>query len=279
MDQLSSKGSTIRFLSFNDDEEDAEKKVKLKEAASKIEQAIARDRSLNELIDYVPPLSCLIKDPKDDTRPLYERLQEQKNKKQEALEESQKLSNLVTTLDADDANYLNELAKNKQEDELKKRLEVYDALEERKRIKEKLELDEEKKKKDHLLGINSRSKLPPGTKLSRLIKIKPKMKTTETSKPSSNSREETTSTVIHKRQKTLNEVEPDKKKLLQEEKKLTNGEIISECNCNKSRVMSCIGVLPSLPIVERLNDSDDSDKSNDDLNQEFISRVLRRHHK
>lgn len=177
----SSDKQTIRFLNFSNTEEDAEKEAKLREAASKIEQAVARDKSLSELIDYHEP------EPEEgsfdlttDTRSLYERLQEQKNKKQEAFEESQKLSNMVTKLDEDDANYLNEVAKNKREEELKKRLEVYDAMETKKRVDEQRVLEEEKKLKKSLLdsGLNRRSSTSSvrKPKLSLAIKVRPKPK-------------------------------------------------------------------------------------------------------
>lgn len=177
---------TIRFLSFSNTEEDAEKETKLREAAAKIEQAIAKEKALNELVDYHEPKTEEEPlDPANDTRPLYERLQEQKNKKQEAIEESQKLSNMITKLDEDDANYLNEVAKNRREEELKKRLEVYDAMEMKKRHDEQRVLEEEKKLKESLLGsgLNRHSGTSSinKSKLSLAIKVKPKPKAKQNS--------------------------------------------------------------------------------------------------
>ena len=173
--------TAMRFLSFANDKEDAEKEATLKEAAAKIEQAIQREKALSELVDYKPSTEA---EPSgnaaEDFRPLFERLLEQKNKKQEALEESQKLSNLVTTLDEDDADYLNEIARNKRDEEIKKRLEIYDAMEGKRRLNEQKLLEEERRKKESLLGsslLNARTKATSSTKsrLSTLIKLKPKM--------------------------------------------------------------------------------------------------------
>lgn len=178
--ETSGDKQAIRFLNFSNTEKDAEKTAKLKEAAAKIEQAIAREKAVSELIDYQekePEAEPF--DPANDTRPLYERLQEQKNKKKEMIEESQKLSNMVTKLDEDDANYLSEVVKNKREEELKKRLEVYDAMETKKRLDEQRVLEEEKRLKESLLvsGLNRRNgSLHNKSKLSLSIKVRPKPK-------------------------------------------------------------------------------------------------------
>lgn len=170
----------IRFLNFSNTEEDAEKAAKLKEAAAKIEEAIAREKAVSELVDYHEKESGSEPfDPATDTRPLYERLQEQKNKKKQLIEESQKLSNMVTKLDEDDANYLSEVVKSKREEELKKRLEVYDAMETKKRLDEQRILEEEKRLKESLLvsGLNRRNNSTHNkSKLSLSIKVRPRPK-------------------------------------------------------------------------------------------------------
>lgn len=181
-DQASSSSSGMRFLSFANDKEDAEKEAKLKEAALRIEQAIERQKSVSELIDYKPPSEQEI-DPANDTRSLYERLLEQRNKKQEAFDESQKLSNLVTKLDEDEVDYFNDLAKKKREEETRKRLEVYDVLEEKKRNSGRKLIEEEKKLKQSYLGLRPSSTTITKTtannslksKLSARLKVKPKL--------------------------------------------------------------------------------------------------------
>jgi len=180
MDRIPEKPS-LRFLSFANDKEDAEKEAKLREAAQRIDQAIARQNALSELVDYQPQSHS--EEPVDlanDTRPLFERLLEQKNKKREALEESQKLSNLVTKLDEEDAGYLNEVTKAKHEEELKKRLEVYDAMEQKRRLDEKKILEEEKRIKESLVSSKMSIKnCPLRTKLSNMIKMKPRVRPNE----------------------------------------------------------------------------------------------------
>lgn len=183
--------TTIRFLTFSNDKEDAERDNKLREAASKIEKSLAQQQALSELIDVKIPNEEEAIDAANDTRSLYDRLLEQKNKKKEAIEDSQKLSNLITKLDEDDVDYLNEVAKAKQEEELKKRLEVYDVMQNKRRFDEERTIEEERTLKKSLLEArpstkNSQSKL----KLSSLMKLKPKM----ISRPSTSSTEPSAST-------------------------------------------------------------------------------------
>lgn len=288
MDQVSEKPS-MRFLSFANDKEDAEKEAKLKEAALKIEEAISKEKALNELIDYVPPTDSAEIDPLNDTRSLYERLQEQKNKKKDSLEESQKLSNCVTKLDEEDVNYLNEVARNKHEEELKKRLEVYDALEGKKRRDEKKMLEEENRRKELLIGSRIKNS-PSKSKLLLSIKVKPKTSIQEQAKISqvNPAKEEPSDTDRQTRSSTkrLNQADKmgnkrdlsekdDSQRAPKREKKESSGERSedqdsshqdesnSECTCSSMNVMRCIGILPSLPIIDHFNSSD-SDSSVDD---------------
>lgn len=299
----------MRFLSFCNDKEDAEKEAKLKEAALRIEEAIKKDKALDELVEYVPQPEDTI-DLSNDTRPLYERLLEQKNKKQEAFEESHKLSNLVTKLDEDDASYLNEVARNKQEEELKKRLEVYDALEEKKRMKEKRDLDDEKKLKESLIGSKmvSNKSSPLKTKLS-FIKVKPKAKQTGESyehatsdfvsdQPSDSDRQ-TRSSAKRARQsddgpnnsKTSSDsknAEVSKHQKRDEgkegsddrdrkEKETNSQKEDVNCSCRTIDVMKCIGVLPSLPIIRAIHDSDSEDS--DDGYVRIVPKIAHHGHK
>jgi len=179
----------IKFLSFTKDGSDAEKTEKLQAAAAKIEKAIARQKALNELVDYKAPeiedQSQI--DPNDDNRSLYERLQEQRDKKKEALEESKRLSNLITKLDEEDVGHLNEVSRLRQEEELKRRLEVHDALEAKKNLKRQKILETERQMKESLLGAKfqsaastSRSSFKKDnkakSKLLSSIKIRPRAK-------------------------------------------------------------------------------------------------------
>lgn len=177
----------IRFLQFTNNKEDAEREARLKEAASSIEKAIKNDKNLNDLIDYQPPDEAQF-DPSQDVRPLHERLSEQKKKKLDEIEESQKMSNAISKLDEEDVQYLNEVAKSQREEEVKKRLEIYDLLEEKKRLDEKRLLEAEQKTKESLTNHTHLAKksASPSTskgsqslkaKLGNKIKVKPKLKT------------------------------------------------------------------------------------------------------
>lgn len=293
--------SCIRFLSFTNDKEDAEKEIKLKEAAARIEQAIAREKALGELIDYNEPSEGDVSiDPKNDTRSLYERLMEQKNKKKEALEESQKLSNLVTKLDEDDVSYLNEVAKNKREEEIKKRLEVYDVLEEKRRSDEKKMDVDEQKMKQFLIGggLGNRSTSSLKSKLISKIKIKPKNKTSidknevsdtistgqgsskECNKDkveisfNSNSESKTNENIDKINDdiliKKANSDDDDRK-----ERRDTESIEPQKCLCEPKRVMKCIGILPSSPQVKR-KWKDSSDEDSDDSSNQLEGRLVPR---
>lgn len=290
--------SSIKFLSFSNDKEDAEQKLKLKEAAAKIEQAIAREKSHSELIDYQGSSydDQSENDLANDTRSLFERLQEEKNKKKEAVDESQKLSNLVTTLDEDDINYLNEVEKNKREEEIKKRLEVYDALEAKKRLKEEKLQDEEQKMKASLTSpiFGSQKLTPTSSFKSRLsnLKVKPKMKPKEPKRPDELPAQQQTTEHPTRNKDNLGSIDDIQKNLTSDKKRIKTQDASSEkkpdtntdsrlkCPCESTNVMRCVGILPSLPIVKKFPDSDEeSDNSDDDLNGRIVPRIRVRKHK
>lgn len=81
-----------------------------------------------------------------DPRTLYERLQEQKAKKDAELEEKNKLQNFIPRLDSDEAEYLQAVEKMKEEEELNKLNEERRAIEEYKEAMVNLTADEQEKK-------------------------------------------------------------------------------------------------------------------------------------
>lgn len=317
-DQLSRGGDpppAIRFLKFTNDKEEAEKEAKLKEAAAKIEQAIAKDRALSELIDYKEPTegdqSTI--DLANDTRSLYERLEEQRNKKKEAFDESHKLSNLITTLDEEDVDYLNEITEAKREEELRKRLQVQDALEAKKRLQEQKMLEEEKCLKESLLGgplaaagassAHKSTKQSIRSKLGSLIKVRPKTKTNErqmtrqeeqdnlaeamatniaaqtTTKSPTKQRDPSASEESNAsaKKRSNSEHEPDDRPDEPERKRKNPTSESPECQCPRN-VARTLGILPSLPQQTRdpdVKSSDDTDFSDDDaeLNQRLVPRL------
>lgn len=180
---MDSKGesSKFRFLSFTNDDEEKEKTAKLREAARRIEQAIGREKNADELVEYDPNdfINDSNFDPKTDTRSLYDRLQEQREKKQEAYDESMKFSNQIACLDEDDIEYLEDLKKQKLEQETRKRLELLDRRREEIKLEAERKLAEEAKLKESLkrdklgIGINKKSLIVKPSLLSK-IRVKPK---------------------------------------------------------------------------------------------------------
>lgn len=303
MDPASEK-PTMRFLSFANNIEDAEKEAKLKEAALKIEQAISKQKALGELIDYVPTTEKLEIDLANDTRSLFDRLQEQKDKKREALEDSQKMSNLITRLDEEDVSYLEEVARNRREEEIKKRLEVYDALEGKKRLDERKILEEEKRLKESLIGSHSLAKKSlMKAKLSLSIKMKPKSNTQgpienseqklvdndEPAKSSrstqGNNRSDNESSANNSKRELRNEdndqMRPKRQRLddvgggPDKNNSFHSNDGEPECSCSPKNIMKCIGILPSLPIIDKFEDSSDSNESNDDLEGRITLKISR----
>jgi hypothetical protein len=306
MGEATSDKSTMRFLSFANEKEDAEKAAKLKEAAAKIEQAMEREKALSELVDYKEPTGEHQIDPACDTRSLYERIQEQRNKKKEELEESKKLSNWVTRLDDDDVEYLNEVSKKKQEDELRRRLEIHDALEAKRRLEKQKMLDEERKVKEDLLGKSYTTKTK--SRLSSLVKIKAKMKSNEsnnqatltkttdhTEAKSSDTKPSSSDSPDYKPPPSTPKSNPSQSPLREEAHKNRSDRIqgqaeenkqpnksnqeqqaheVAQCTCPKD-VMTSIGVLPSLPIVKETHDSSDNN-SDDDLYGRLVPRSRKR---
>lgn len=181
-----------RFLCFTNEKEEEEKAAKFREAAQKIEKTISTDNGLAELVDYVPISEGDAKyDPATDSRSLFERLQEQKDKKSKIVEESQKFSNLISTLDEDEAKYLNDVIKEQREEELRKKSEAQSILSTKKRANEDdLRLEELRNKRSLIDPLSSNSKRTCIVKphLLSKIRVKPKLKTScETSESSGKS--------------------------------------------------------------------------------------------
>lgn len=292
MEEAKSEKTTMRFLSFANNEEDAEKESKLKEAAAKIEEAMARQRALGELVDVKEEqLIDQEIDPSQDTRSLYERLQEQRDKKKESHEEAQKPSNWVTKLDDDDIEYLDEVARKKRDDELRRKLEIQDAFDAKKRLDEQKMLDEQRRMKESLLGkFNQTEKASSANKsrLSSLIKIKSRVKSRDltaatksdlpstegkssrmgqSSSASSSQPKESPSKIPNRSEaETCNDKPADE----------TGPAQTNSCSCPKN-VMTSIGILPSLPTIKDCRNS--SDKESDCSDDEIDGRLVPHRHK
>lgn len=178
-----------------------------------------------------------------DPRTLYDRLQDQKNKKQEEYEETHKLKNLIRGLDNDELSFLELVDKNKIDEAEKKLKEESDALDEYKQAITDL-TDEEQVKKiaDFKKSLWSASKAETSKKplakksqaalLANVVKRK-----SDSSRVSGN--------------------EPAPKKLT----------LVPPVN-----VVQCIGVLPGLGAYG--SDSDDSDNSTDSENDDELQGLF-----
>ncbi|ODM91108.1 hypothetical protein Ocin01_15575 [Orchesella cincta] len=99
--------------------------------------------------------------PAPDNRSLFDRLQEQKMKKQEEFEESHKLKNLVKGLDDDEADFLEYVDKAKMDQERKKRMEELKELSEfRSKMAELRDQELDKHIKQELGLIKTEKKVP-----------------------------------------------------------------------------------------------------------------------
>lgn len=296
--------AAVRFLAFADDKEDAEKVAKLREAAARIEQSITREKALNELVDYQPSdgSSQALINPLEDSRPLYERLLEQRNKKKDEIDESHKLSNLVTKLEEDEVIYLNEVARAKREEEIKKQLEIHDALEAKKRLQMQKMVEQEKRRKEAFMKLGSHSAAIGGativkaqdkhskSKLSSLIRVKPRNKMPDKLPDEDPGVSKDCDSHVHTKKRPNDDIDQDlvRKKLDQkadldaDRKDAGTDEIHHRtsvtADITKSRpfnVMTSIGVLPSTPTIyiEPKSDSLTSDSDDDD---ELQSRLVPR---
>lgn len=179
-----------------------------------------------------------------DHRTLYERLQEQKLKKQEAYDESHKLKNLIKGLDNDEIEFLNVIDSNKAQLENRKYQEELLALEEYKRGVVHLNTEEQDRK---LLEFKR--------ELFQLHKNK-----LENQSKSKKSQSDLLSGVIKRKGKDAPVI--SKKAKLDSTNK--EGENISSETSQLLPTIKCIGILPGIGNYDDNSDSDDSDRESDE---------------
>ena len=177
-----------------------------------------------------------------DPRTLYERLKEQRDKKDEEWEESRKLKHLIKGLDNDEVSFLEMV------DNTKIQLETQ-------RMKEEVEaIDEYKKAVSHLNSEEQEKRLNDFKK-EFFAKNNSKEATNKTIKKSSQST--LMANLVKKRVKSETNEDDDTKRLKTDNKNETN-----ETNVKDSSdvdVIKCIGVLPGLG--DYASDSSDSENS------------------
>ncbi|XP_006620626.1 PSME3-interacting protein [Apis dorsata] len=198
-----------------------------------------------------------------DPRSLYERLQEQKNKRDAEYEEAHKLKNMIKGLDDDEVEFLDLVDRTKLEEERKKNLE------------------EEKEMRDFKAAVASLQEKSLNEKLKQELK-NPQIMNKNISSGSRTSQLKLLAGVVVKRpeKQQKQDVTRGVKRKLSEENKDTskkedceiNEQIITECESafkdisenknitNETGGMKCIGILPGLGSYE---DSSDSECSSD----------------
>lgn len=307
MNSTSDNKDSFKFLTFVDYKQDAEQLAKLKDAARKIEQAIAREKFVSELVDYVPAQDQAEQQLDPSSLSLYERLEEVKKVKRDAIEESQKLTNYVASLDDEDVSYLNEVERVEREKKLSKRIELNDAIENIKKSSapnsaEVAELKLKKELTESKLEDYHKKKSSIKERLATLLKVKPTktkgshpsdketknvneaisqaskssdqhhMKTrssTATAQDSSDMAPSTNEGQLSKRKReSTSEDEDNNKKRGKKEDDECTPEVSKKPI--QSQVMRCLGILPSCPIAFKgLSDDSDSDTSKDELDGEY----------
>lgn len=201
-----------------------------------------------------------------DTRSLYERLQEQKNKRDAEYEEAHKLKNMIKGLDDDEVEFLDLVDRTKLEEERKKNLE------------------EEKEMRDFKAAVASLQEKSLNEKLKQELK-NPQIVNKNISSGSRTSQLKLLAGVVVKRpEKQKEDLARGVKRKSSDENKDTskkedcelNEQIIAECkpafktdtlehkNITNETGMKCIGILPGLGTYEDSSDSECSSDTDED---------------
>uniref|UniRef100_A0ABD2WC84 FAM192A/Fyv6 N-terminal domain-containing protein n=1 Tax=Trichogramma kaykai TaxID=54128 RepID=A0ABD2WC84_9HYME len=180
-----------------------------------------------------------------DPRCLFDRLQEQKNKKDAEYEEAHKLKNMIKGLDDDEVEFLDLVDRQKMDEERKKHLEEEKEMRE---FKEKVASLQEK-------SLDARLKQ----------ELKQPQLTNRVTVSNKNSQLKLLAGVVKKPVKSSSGSPPkvgEKRKLSDSEKTEDN----SQKNDPefKSGALKCVGILPGLGSYDNSSDSEDSSDSDDD---------------
>jgi hypothetical protein len=213
-----------------------------------------------------------------DSRTLYDRLKEQRIKKEEEFEESKKLKHLIKGLDNDEISFLEMVDNNKIQLETERWKEEVMAIEEYKRAVAHLNSEEQEKRLQQFkydILLNSRKKKNESNSLSP--KDKNQNKTLKKSSQSA-----LLANVVKKRTHSESSEEKDPKKVKNESIELDKSEDLNkqtnetsiksdECSTSAEQTIKCIGVLPGLGSYASSDSSDSENSSNseyerDDLN-------------
>ncbi|XP_076302768.1 PSME3-interacting protein [Lasioglossum baleicum] len=214
-----------------------------------------------------------------DSRSLYERLQEQKNKRDAEYEEAHKLKNMIKGLDDDEVEFLDLVDRTKLEEERKKNLE------------------EEKEMRDFKAAVASLQEKSLNEKLKQELKNPQIVNKNVSSGSSRTSQLKLLAGVVVKRpEKQKQDVTRGVKRKISDENKDTlkkedceiNEQIVTECEStfksdtlqhedmtHETGGMKCIGILPGLGSYDDSSDSEcSSDTDQDHSKYDLLGRKI-----
>lgn len=204
-----------------------------------------------------------------DSRTLYDRLREQKTKKDEEFEESRKLKHLIKGLDNEEITFLEMVDNNKIQIETQRLKEEVEAIEEYKRAVSHLNNEEQEKRlnafkkdifsKNFVSNENNSNKSAKKSSQSALL-----------------------ANVVRKRTQSDENEDKTPKKLKSEDNKSKSISTTSETSIKPSESVEssdtsikCIGVLPGLGLYANSDSSDSDNSSNSDVEKIDFNLIVR----
>jgi len=246
------KSAPLRaFVSEKDIEEKRKQRQEEWEKTRKPEDPLGIHLFTSARLLHLIIISCLTEAPEEefDSRTLYDRLQEQKMKKQEDYEETHKLKNMIRGLDNDEYTFLEQVDQHKIEEAERKEKEEMSALEEYKNAVSHLSSEEQEKKvSDFKKSLWSSSK------------------TSDEKKPSSSKKSQASLLANVIKRKSVNDS--------------NSGTKIKKPATESVQVAQCIGVLPGIGCYD--SDSDASECSSNSVSEDelcgfnLLPRVIRK---
>ncbi|XP_055371166.1 PSME3-interacting protein [Condylostylus longicornis] len=190
-----------------------------------------------------------------DSRSLYEKLKEQKMKKDLEYEEAHKLKNLIRGLDDDEVHFLDLVSKQKYENEKKQQLEVEKELED---YRKQVAALQEKTNQKRIENMNSKPN-------SKIVKTKSTQKslmsgiirkpsgTCETSKTNNAQNSDMETKKIAQKRKPENDIEKTTANM---------------ANTADKGALKCIAILPGIGRYKESSDSEMSSDSDEEISNE-----------
>ena len=197
-----------------------------------------------------------------DPRTLYQRLKEQRDKKDEEYEESRKLKNMIKGLDNEEISFLEMIDNNKIQIETQRIKEEVEAIDEFKRAVSHLNNEEQEKRLNQFKKEFFAKNTPNESTSNKAVK--------------KSSQSALMANLVRKRTKSENNEEISPKKLKSEQKSEKNDYNLSENSDKSEMTVKCIGVLPGLGLYAS-DSSDSEDSSNSDNERAIDFNLIVRH--